>query len=165
MTPTEELLAALAAFNEWHRAAEQAYMRYSVLDAEMDRHKAELMATVCAETDEKGKPAYSNDASRKAEMTRRLGLNGNANLVNQLADAEADKRSADASLARAEQALKTHRSLINHYTAELTLEAARLQAAIAAEPVRPQPAPHNGRYVEPTLIKAAVLYGDDDLPF
>jgi hypothetical protein len=138
MTPTDELLAALAAFDAAHRAAEEANHGHYLLRTEYDAIKSDIEANIAADK------RFTNDTLRKAESARQLEAEPHTATIR---GAEAAKRAADATLARAEQALKTHRALVNHYTAELTLEAARIQASIAAT------APISGSF-----------YGDD-LPF
>lgn len=119
MTPTDELQAALAAFDAAHRAAEQAGYTHWQLEQEYDAIKAAINADVWADK------AYSNDTLRKAAALARLN---SLDVTDALSRAEQAKRATDANLARAEQVLKTHRALINHYTSELALEAARTNA-------------------------------------
>lgn len=121
MTPTDDLIAALAWYDQAKQATDQASYHHWQVEQDHEKTKAQI------NTDVWGDKAYSNDTLRKAEAARRLD-------TTVLLDAEAKKTAAAAELARAEQALKTYRALVNHYTAELTLEAARIHASIAAMP-------------------------------
>lgn len=45
---------------------------------QLDQHRQMVLAEVCSETDDKGKPLHSNEAKREAETTKRLAADPDA---------------------------------------------------------------------------------------
>jgi hypothetical protein len=69
----EMLEAALKAAQTKYEAAlavRQYVVAKAAADAKVERRESEIMADICAETNE-GKPIYSNDTARKAQLVAR----------------------------------------------------------------------------------------------
>jgi len=100
---TENLRASLERYPQRIFDARQAVnqARRTLKDAEMERDamEAELVLLISIETDEKGKPKFSNQQTRDAELMRRKAKAvGYIVLANKVAEAEADLNQAQDTL-------------------------------------------------------------------
>lgn len=126
----DSVVVALAEFSEAHVIKECKYQDRESIKARYDAIETDLKAAIADMTDDKGKPRFSNDDRRKAELNRRL-IADYAELVADLDKAKDDYQGAANACERAEEALKTARALLAYQTSENELEAARLQASTA----------------------------------
>ncbi|HZP39835.1 MAG TPA: hypothetical protein VFE48_25465 [Methylomirabilota bacterium] len=96
------LLRFPAALAEARREAADAARLVENLKQSLAEHEAELLLMVAAETTAEGKPKFTNEAARKAEVTRRLGSQSYLALTEQIADAELARLRADIEVRRLE---------------------------------------------------------------
>ena len=117
----EELLRLPEEIRRQQEAVRAAKQAVEELRAQVEAAEANLMLAISAATDANGKPAFSNDSARKAELARRKSTDPDyTNAVRALQDAEASLATAQADLDQ----LVNRFSSIRHLT---DLQAARLR--------------------------------------
>jgi hypothetical protein len=169
---TDDLQVALDDFIHFHQAKEYAYQSRETIKSRFEAVELDLKAAISDATDDKGKPRYSNDDRRKAELQKRL-IADYAGLLHEYDKAKNDYQAASNDCERAYETLTTRRALLHYQTSENELEAARLQASTAvtyndcatddhaSEYNIPKPLP-----AKPLPVRPRPSYNtDDDLPF
>lgn len=117
----EELLQLPGEIRRQQDAVRAAKQAVEDLRAQVEAAEANLMLAISAATTDAGKPAYSNDTARKAELARRKSTDPEyTQAVRALQDAEASLATAQADLDQ----LVNRFSAIRHLT---DLQAARLR--------------------------------------
>lgn len=164
---TESVQVVLDDFMQAHNNKEAYYQLKEKVRIAYDAIELDLKTAIADATDDKGKPRFSNDDRRKAELQRLL-LADYTGLVADLNKSTADYLEAANACERAYEALKTARALLAYQTSENELEAARLQASAAvtyATDGRTSIAPERIG-LKPLPTKPRTSYNtDDDLPF
>lgn len=138
MNPQElisSLLDSLSDFEAAHREAEAAHVKWLHYDEHLSAARTTLKEQIADEVDEKGKPKFSNDDKRRAELERRIKAN-HGYLYDLHWDAQLKRDASQAEVARLQEALKTYRAVLHYRTAEADLETARLEASTIAETVQ-----------------------------
>jgi len=129
---TENLRHSLMEYPKRIREARQAVnqARKAYKDAELERAtaEAEMILLISNETDEKGKPRFSNQEARNAELIRRKATDPNyLELANKVAEAEAALNEAQDQL---QQLLDEYQSL--RYMSRLVIAEMSVISALAA---------------------------------
>lgn len=117
-----QLIDCLNRFQVIHAEAEAAYLTHAEQNQALGAVRTSLMAEITRETTLDGKPIYSNQEKREAELQRRLSARFEA-LVSEEERLNSDRRMRQAELERVSEELKTLRALVAHDTARLELEA------------------------------------------
>lgn len=121
-----ELMDALGAVSYETLNRDHAYAANQAAKADMDALEARLMLAITAEQTDAGKPVYSNEATRKAELARRIG--DYTNIVTPCQRAADGYREACTAADLATERLKTLRALLNYDTAQAHLQAETIAA-------------------------------------
>lgn len=132
MTPEElqsAILDTLADYEAAHRRAFETADHFRDIDQELDSIKLRLLDDIHA-TLKDGKPAFSNDEKRKAELTKRLGFSY-LPILKRHAAAEKAKRDAAAELERLDTAMRAYRTVAALQNVERDYEAASLRLRAA----------------------------------
>jgi arylamine N-acetyltransferase len=119
---SRQLIDCLNRFQVVHAEAEASYLTHAELAGSLNSVKQSVMAEITRETTHDGKPIYSNQEKREAELQRRLTTRFTA-LVDEEEQTNSDRRMRQAELERVSEELKTLRALVAHETARLELEA------------------------------------------
>lgn len=132
MTPeelSEAILDTLADYDAKHREASIAYEEFRAIDQELELLKAHILEDISA-AQKDGKPIYSNEEKRKAELTKRLYAQ-HTDTIQRHAAAEKHKRDTVAELERLKEASRVYYVLKMAQNADREYAAAsiRLRAA------------------------------------
>ena len=123
-----QLIDCLNRFQDIHAEAEAAYLTHAEQNHALTQVKTSVMAEITREQTLDGKPIYSNQEKREAELQRRLSARFAA-LVGEEERLNSDRRMRQAELERVSEELKTLRALVAHETAQLELSASEAFAA------------------------------------
>jgi hypothetical protein len=116
------LLGLPAALHEARQALRAAQDAVTALKGAVADAEAEMLMEVTAATDEAGKVKFTNEATRKAEVRRRLGSDPlHRDRAKALADAETDAFSAQLAVQRLEDEHRAARAVADLTIAEIEL--------------------------------------------
>lgn len=125
---THSLTTVMNAFINAHTQKRMAYDRNETAKRVFVEFKTKIASDVAEAVDEKGKPRFSNAEKRAYEVQKCLKI---GDITQTAIEAEQAYQQAADMCERAYEQLVTLRALLRFETAELELEAARVNAATA----------------------------------